>query len=279
MREKLSMAERAVLEKLFRMDEGNVLNFDMEDIKFFFRNDMGVDIYDDKYDIPNSSWGDRAARVKNFMEQSSPKAVASLIEKLINCIKSGINAGIYTEEEYPAHLIERANGIKNRLLGSEESVSITTTPKEFHFDDIANILENLEKLNLDPALHKCITRRINEMHTCMENKCYLSTVILCGSCMEGILSDFASKNNFTSHPAAPDKKTENWHLADLIKIAVDTNAIKNDVNQHATGVRGYRNFVHPRREIKDDVNIDKNRAEIAVKALKLLIDELSQHKN
>mgnify|MGYP001619194306 FL=1 len=59
----LTTNEKQILEKLFQMGGGYVLNFSDRTMGEFFRDDVGIDIYNKKY---NYASGSKANRLRGF---------------------------------------------------------------------------------------------------------------------------------------------------------------------------------------------------------------------
>lgn len=55
----LTTAEKQILEKLFQMDGGYVLNFSDRTMGEFFRDDVGIDIYSSRYNYASGSKANR----------------------------------------------------------------------------------------------------------------------------------------------------------------------------------------------------------------------------
>ncbi len=87
-----------------------------------------------------------------------------------------------------------------------------------------------------------------------------STVIMAGSVLEAILFDRLADRKWntqaTASTAAKDNKgkpipMDNWRLEKLIDIAVEINLLPKDpANTIHQVLRDYRNFVHPKKEIR-----------------------------
>jgi hypothetical protein len=121
-----------------------------------------------------------------------------------------------------------------------------------------------------------------------------STVILAGSILEAVLYDLLTKDqaaisNAMNSPKAPKKgktgpvrdikkhsRDEQWTLSDLIEVASDLKILppqdKDVVHQI---LREYRNFVHPRLEVKRGTRMSEGHATAAKGALDIILDRLT----
>jgi hypothetical protein len=76
----LNTSEKQLLEKLFQMEGGYVLNFSDRTMEKFFRDDVGIDIKSQKY---NDAGGSKANRLKHFWLKEDNRSVGKAIHKII----------------------------------------------------------------------------------------------------------------------------------------------------------------------------------------------------
>jgi hypothetical protein len=112
-----------------------------------------------------------------------------------------------------------------------------------------------------------------------------STVIMAGSILEAVLFDQlesgpARKTKALTDPDAFKKKgvvqdLENWNLESLIKVATNLSLIPRERAKTFDQVlRDYRNFVHPKKEVKAKHPCREGEAQLAFGALNALCDIL-----
>src|SRR5262249_10565839 len=106
-----------------------------------------------------------------------------------------------------------------------------------------------------------------------------STVIMAGSILEAILfdrlSDPAWNTKAMGSSVAPKGKLENWRLEDLVKVAADIGVITKDrADTFDQVLRDYRNFVHPKKEIKAAHPCGEGEAQLAIGGLNAVCDLL-----
>ena len=115
---------------------------------------------------------------------------------------------------------------------------------------------------------------------------YLSSIILIGSIMEGILLGVAYKypNNFNKSNSAPiDNKTKkvkkfnDWTLNDFINSAYELKIINEDVKKFSHVVRDFRNYIHPYQQLCSRFTPDKHTALICLQVLKALIAQIGEY--
>ena len=75
----LKHSQIRVIDEVFGMKSGYVLDFSNRTIAEFFEDELNVEIYDDKYATQGNS---KACRLRSFIEQSSPPLVIQVLSKL-----------------------------------------------------------------------------------------------------------------------------------------------------------------------------------------------------
>ena len=99
----LTTIDKQVLEKLFNMNSGYVLNFSDRTMGEFFRDDIGIDIYTKKY---NYASGSKANRLRGLWLKADDKLTGKTILKLIEYIQSQILIDNLKQEDYPIDRIK-----------------------------------------------------------------------------------------------------------------------------------------------------------------------------
>ncbi len=142
----LSMIERELLENLFSMKRGYVLDFNNRTFGEFFEQELGIDIFDEKY---NYETGSKANRMRAFWRIESDETVAKCILKLIDYIQVKVALGHFDKKYYPPELIKRATEIANRLSknrsAKERLIAHTTIETQYNNDGtiLIKINENI----------------------------------------------------------------------------------------------------------------------------------------
>lgn len=111
----LSTTDKQILEKLFQMGEGYVLNFSDRTFGEFFRDDLKIDIFDAKYKYAS---GSKANRLRGFWQIASDGLAAKSIDQLLNYIDTQVAIGKLSADRFPADLIQRSHSISSRLTGA-----------------------------------------------------------------------------------------------------------------------------------------------------------------
>jgi hypothetical protein len=112
---KLTTTEKQILEELFQMSGGYVLNFSDRTFGEFFHDDLGIDIFDQKY---NYASGSKANRLRGFWQVAPDSHVAKSIDQLLIYIDTQIAIRRLGADKFPDHLVQRARTISSRLSGA-----------------------------------------------------------------------------------------------------------------------------------------------------------------
>lgn len=274
----LSTIEKSILEKLFQMGSGYVLNFSDRSMGEFFRDDIGIDIYDQKY---NYSSGSKANRMRGLWQIADNRLVGKSILKLIDYLDSQTMIGNLSHADFPRDIIAKGKDIGSKLLGVASPPPISE--EEFiskKYDDIS-----VEVLGLDAAVTKVLSQRIDEVRKCFKAKASLASIFLCGSVLEGILLGVASKNpgKFNQSSQSPKDKTGKvlqfyeWKLEGFINVAYDLKLIGEDVRKFSHVLRDFRNYIHPYQQMSSGFNPDDHTAKICWQVLQAAIAQLSDN--
>jgi hypothetical protein len=268
----LKAHEKVIFEKLFDRG-GYVLNFTDRTYAEFFR-EHGIDIDANKY---RSHGPSKMKRLRAFWEIEPDPVVAKVLAAMLEY------AGVI--EKIDGGDNERAKTIINRLTGKKpEAAPAASTQEEFLKQVFADL--NLERLNLDAQLQAVIEQRIDEIHKSLNSTTALATIFLCGSTLEGLLLDAATKqphqfNNAKSAPKDGDDKVRqlhNWSLDSLINVAYEVGLLSLDVKKFGHALKDFRNYIHPRQQASQDFRPDQHTAKISWQVLQAAIADLGDQR-
>jgi hypothetical protein len=178
-------------------------------------------------------------------------------------------------------LYDQSKEAMQQLLG--ETGSDNKADTEFLAKDLGEI--DISKLGVSLDLKAIISQRLDEIKRCMKARAPLAVIFLCGSTLEGILFEVASKNpkHFNQSSAAPKrdgkvKPLPEWTLEELINASRALNVIGEDVKKHAHAVKDFRNYIHPRQQLKENFAPRMFTAEMAHKVLYAAMADLGAKK-
>lgn len=123
----------------------------------------------------------------------------------------------------------------------------------------------------DEDLRECITSDIRDIENCIHAAAWKPAVIMCGSVLEAILTDWLNqlpeadvKEAYLEvYPSRKNaKKVEKFKLIEMIKVAEHLDIIH---GYHATigdGIRNFRNLIHPNLVLRQQIKPNQSIAEI-----------------
>jgi uncharacterized protein (TIGR02391 family) len=168
----LTTTEKSILEKLFQMGGGYVLNFSDRSMGEFFRDDLEINIYTQKYDYGS---GSKANRMRGFWLVEDDKSVGSAILKLINYIESEIAIDNLDRQMFPAERINAGRQVAERLLGERVPESAGKSKATFTngnitielqteiFDHVQDLLNNGHYFNAVEEAYKIVRKKLKDI--------------------------------------------------------------------------------------------------------------------
>jgi len=273
-------SDKRILESLFGMQSGYVLDFSNLTFHSFFWNNFKINIDDQKY----STYGDsKAKRLRAFWDTENNQVVGKVISELIEVSKSvNLTQGKQLTVNETA-LQNKAEQIANDLLGiKKQNVKTEETVDDFLHKEFTNI--SLDNLKIDSSVISILDLRITEINNAIKTKSALSCIILCGSVLEGILLGIASSkakefNQCESSPKNKESKVlqfNDWSLSNFIDVAHKLGLLGLDVKKYSHSLRDFRNYIHPYEQMSSNFNPDIETAKISFQVLKAAITDLSK---
>lgn len=276
----LTNFQKQIFEKLFNMKSGYVLDFSNNSFQEFIKTSVNVDIFDKKYEklcdeleYNNCS---KANRLRCFWNVESDPIVYKLLKELLE----------YYEYIYDGHkdskLLKRAKSLVNN---SKKSIKSISNDEEIFLKQEFKVID-ISSLGLEDSLVPIINSRIEEIKICLDNNAPLSSIFLIGSTLEGILWGFASRypEKYGRAKSAPKEKNgkvktiDKWNLNDFINVSYEIGCLEKDVKQFSHHLRNFRNYIHPKQQLKDEFYPNNHTALICEQVLKAAIYELSKIK-
>lgn len=273
-------SNKRILETLFEMQGGYVLDFSDATFQQFFWNNFKININDQKYTTYGNS---KAKRLRAFWDLENNQVVGKVILELIDVSKSvSLTRGKQVTDNETA-LQNKAEQIANDLLGiKKQTVKTEETVDDFLNKEFSDI--SLDKLKIDSSIIHILESRIAEINNSIKTKSALSCIILCGSVLEGILLGIASSkarefNQCDSSPKNKDSKVlqfNEWTLSNFIDVAHKLGLLGLDVKKYSHSLRDFRNYIHPYEQMSSNFNPDIETAKISWQVLKAAITDLSK---
>lgn len=265
----LKAHEKIVFEKVFDRG-GYVLNFTDPTFSAFFREHL-ISIDDQKYKFSGAS---KMKRLRAFWEIESDALVGNVLDALLQYADALGEVGD-VDKKKAAEIVDRLCG-RSRSQSAQVSSEADFLTKEY-------TKLNLARLNIDAPFQKVIEQRISEIHKSLRANAPLAVIFLCGSTLEGLLLDAATKNSkqFNQADSAPKDKSNNtrqfheWTLDSLINVAHDVGFLSLDIKKHSHSLKDFRNYIHPRQQAVQNFRPDAHTAKISWQVLQAAIANLS----
>lgn len=266
----LMSLEKRRFEDLFGMRSGYVLDFSNNTFQQFFKENVGISIYDDRYAYNGES---KANHMRAFWEMDDDAGVGKALKAMLELWRYQNESGkdSRVDKTYSECLKTAA-----RLMGKE--VVAEETEEEFLKKDFGAI--SIAGLDIDPTIAHILESRIREAMECHRVGASLASIFMCGSVLEGILLSIALKNpaEFNQAQSSPKNKEtqkvkpfQDWTLANLIDVAHEVNLLRLDVKKFSHVMRDFRNYIHPYEQMASRFDPDKHTAEICLQVLRAAI--------
>jgi uncharacterized protein (TIGR02391 family) len=167
----LSTFDKQILESLFQMGKGYVLDFTDQSMREFFNDDVDINIYDQEY---NFSSGSKANRIRGLWTNADDNVVAKSISSLVEYIENQIFLKKLNQSDFPVDQMNIAMEIAARLSGSsarEESKSqatfnngsIVINLQKDVFDHVQKFLNDGHFFNAVEEAYKIVRKKLKEI--------------------------------------------------------------------------------------------------------------------
>lgn len=171
----LSTNEKQILEKLFQMGGGYVLNFSDRTMGEFFRDDLKINIYSKKFSYAS---GSKANYMRGFWMVSDDRIVCKSILKLIEYIRTQIVVDNLNRNDFPEDRLKAGEEIGQRLLGNKSDTKETKAEATFKngnitialqkeiFDHVQTLLNNGHYFNAVEEAYKVVRQKLLSITGC-----------------------------------------------------------------------------------------------------------------
>jgi len=134
----LTYNEKQILESLLGMEGGIVLNFSNNSMALFFKDELGINIYDPKYLLGSES---KANYMRGYWQIEDDNSVGVLIFRLIEYVKNQILLGKLNKNSFPDNLIFASEKIASKLTGMTHQKAEIKLKATFSDGNISIILQ------------------------------------------------------------------------------------------------------------------------------------------
>jgi len=261
-------AAKQMLEDLFNMKTGYVMDFNNGTFASFVRTCIGFDPYE-RYD------GSKAVILRQIWLNEPFADVAKLNLDLLN----RWNLNKLRADEEPTKYEQHAVDTLTALFTSTARPALTADDLVFLDKDLGAV--DLAALPKELTAQQVIAARLDEIDRALDAGAPLAVIFLVGSTLEGLLSELAlaHASAFAASPAAPKvkgsvKPLDTWALSELITVSHTLGVLGEDVAKHADQVRNFRNYIHPRQQLKENFEPRTETARIALQVLRAALSDL-----
>jgi hypothetical protein len=266
------------LEHLLGMGGGYVLDYSNASFTDFVRNSIGINPYD-LHD------GSKAQVLRHLWFALSDADFARLTVDMLEYRRLAEDLGRYGvsgDAERAASDRRLAEEVVHQL-----STRLDRDDQRLTGDEVAFLAKDFTSLDLSQVdvpidFQTVIADRLEEVETCFEHGAPLAVVILCGSTLEGLLYEVAKShpaeyNRTSSAPrrAGAVRPLPEWTLNDLVNASRELGLLGEDVSKFAHAVREFRNYIHPRQQVKESFRPRRVTAQIARHVLHAAIEDLA----
>lgn len=189
-----------------------------------------------------------------------------------------LNSKFTIQDNWPGKAPDVTSQFKNWLIQTIAKLKIEQIQSKISVNNIIDI----NKLLLDTKLKEILEDRIKELERGFLSESPLSILFLTGSTLEGLLFGYAKKHpkNFNSSKAAPKKNGKTlafneWTLESFINASKEIGLIEDDVKKFSQIIQGYRNYIHPYEQLKNDFKPTLQTAKLCVETLITIIEQLN----
>lgn len=216
---------------------------------------------------------------------------ANRLNKMDIVLKKLSNPKTYRDEKIIQFIINEINGIimwddieiklennQPKIVKSDESVSVNISNEKSN--DFISL--DFKQLIDDETLSEIMNKRWLEIKQTYASQSYLSTVVLLGSILEGLLYYYVSTNYNTVKSTSLSPKDssgeiipfDNWKLNDLINVAHECTWLDDDIKTFNEGLRDYRNLIHPKVQNDKLIIPDKDTCDICIDVVVAAFNDL-----
>ncbi|MFF4393775.1 hypothetical protein ACFY0G_44805 [Streptomyces sp. NPDC001552] len=136
----------------------------------------------------------------------------------------------------------------------------------------AELTAAMTDLIRDRKMADLLQHRLAEARTCYANGAHVAAIIMLGSLLEGVLVQVVRERDASRlGSTSPDKV----NLDTLIKTCHTAGWIGADVERFCHELRRYRNFVHPRQEIRDAHTPDRDTLNMCWPVVEAVLNDLA----
>lgn len=244
----LSYREKAILEELFEMGGGYVLDFSNASFSRFIGDVVGIDIYDG---TGYQEYSSKANKLRQIWNEEPDSVVGTLIEALLtHCEDRHQQLDNYTE--YLSKKVDEMRIVATRLMGNAVKIDLPQKKEETMqtlMDDINNALSRNQPTLVLDRLHTFATKLLRQI--CVDN----SIVVV------------NDKGDYLPLHSLAGSLKKHYEKLPIFESSFTITAIQNSISlfDQYNGIRNEKSYAH------DNDVLGGMEAEFAVKTMANLI--------
>lgn len=157
--------------------------------------------------------------------------------------------------------------------------NFTDNLNNFSIENLKNLdyVETYQKLSeiKDGKIKDIFIRDYNELISNFLSNQSKTVVLMSGTIIELLLLYILELNNITKYSVGPkgkNKKVEEMDISEMLEVCTNENLIHNAPQKFIDGMKNFRNFVHPGKELREKLlEIDKQTVDLLMSIVRWLI--------
>ncbi|PKO12640.1 MAG: hypothetical protein CVU39_22695 [Chloroflexi bacterium HGW-Chloroflexi-10] len=170
---------------------------------------------------------------------------------------------------------------KNNNEDSENHVKFALAEIKNNFSP-AELPEGFKNLISETKYVEIMQERWRESERTQRAKAYLSTIVLLGSILEGILlykikanMEKANRSEFSPKKDGRPKEYSEWTLENMVNVCHNCRWINKDAKSFSDGLKEYRNFVHPWKQFNNNLDMpNENTCKLSREIVEIVLNDL-----
>jgi hypothetical protein len=226
--------------------------------------------------------------VLDRLKECNREELAVVLKRLVSPREYGGNRKIIKSALIQINEILYVEGFKLKLVGMEPVFEKIAVDFSEDGEDVEGLkplsAPNFLALGLESKVGEILKNRWDEAQRCVDSEAYLSSTIIMGSMLEGLLLGIFQRNPAIANkcPSAPkDTKTgkiknfANWSLSEMIDVAHQVGWLGLDVKKFSHSLREFRNLIHPYEQMVTGMNPDSDTCGISWLVVQAAVNDIA----
>lgn len=183
-------------------------------------------------------------------------------------------AGAFFPTSLGIEALEHAEVLNERLPLTRTSSVQAVSQSDLSVGDLATKLDFLK--NDDPK--QVVKQDLTELDSVLRARAWKASLLLCGSILEGILIDVLDRRRDIAEGYLKGKQKfpDGASLDDLLSIAAGQQLLNPNSVKAGIAIKDHRDLIHPHRQVREKIKVDKNAAGQMLFTLHRVVDDLNR---